>query len=135
MLKVYSVLDYVSIDGADWRMVGDWGYIVTDEEPKNKLILDNISFSEAYEYLSDHFLNGVRNETSLIFNKPLVCINYNTGWGEAEYRRFSKISYKREFEEWANVSLQWIMKNLPADQCIQYLKERGMNTCPLNTTK
>jgi hypothetical protein len=42
------------------------------------------------------------------------------------------MSYKIEYEEWKEVTLEWIIKNLPADQTIQYLKERGITTCPMN---
>ena len=138
MLKIYKIIDSVSIDSAKWRRVGGWGYRVTDEEVKNCVVLDNKSFDETREYLSRNLLSGVWNDSTFTFfgeGKPTIQVSYNDAWDTVEYRHFDKISYKREFEEWTDVSLQWIMENLSADQCIQYLKERGMNTCPLNTTK
>ena len=34
-----------------------------------------------------------------------------------------------------NVTVDWIMKNLPVNQAIQYLIERGMGICPITQTK
>lgn len=131
MLKIYDVTDYVSIDGTKWRVVGGYGYHVSDKTPENKLIFDNITFNEAYEYLSSHTLDGMREDTSFITKKPLIYIRYQGAWDSVAYRGFNTISYRREFKENANVSLEWIMKNLSADKAIQYLKDRGMTVCPI----
>lgn len=131
MLKIYNVTNYVSIDNADWREVGGCGYKATDEEPENKLVLDNLSFDEVYEYLSQNHLSGVLDDSTFFRNKPIIRVDYNDAWDFVEYRNFDKMSYKREFEEWRGVSLNWIMKHLSADQCIQYLKERGITACPI----
>ena len=132
MLKIYNIHDYVSIDGAEWREVGGYGEKAIDGEPENKLYLDNASFDEAYEYLSQHRLSGVYNHTTLFGTKKTIQVEYNDVFCPVEYRRFNTISYKREYKEWKNVSLDWILKNLPAEQTIQYLKERGITTCPMN---
>lgn len=130
MLKIYRITDYVSIDGADWREV-DYGYKAADEEPANKLVLDNVSFDEAREYLSNHRLYGVWNGSTLFTNKPLIYVRYQDAWDDVSYRHFKTLSYKTEYKEWPDVSLDWIIKHLSADQCIQYLKDRGMAACPI----
>lgn len=131
MLKIYDVNDYVSIDGAKWRLVGGYGHIAANEELENKLMLDNATFDEVYEYLEQNYLSGVRNDNTLFRKKPIIRVSYNDAWDTVEYRRFNKMSYKREFKENKNVSLEWITKHLSADQCIQYLKDRGMVACPI----
>ncbi len=131
MLKIYNVTDYISIDGANWRVVGNRGYMATDEEPKNTLILDNVSFSEAYKYLSLIHLDGVHNDCTFFRNKPLIQVYYYDAWDYVQYRRFNTMSYKREYSERKNISLNWIMEHLAADDCIQYLKDRGITTCPV----
>ena len=132
MLKVYKVYDYVSIDGAKWREVGRGGYKVTDEEVENKLILDNASFEEAREFLSNHVLDGVWNYSTFFLNKPTVCVSYQDAWDAVTYKCFNTISYKKVYKEYKHVTIQWLMEHLSADQFIQYLKERGMTTCPMN---
>lgn len=131
MLKKYNVYDYVSIDGADWRTVGGYGYRMFEEEPKNELRLDNQTFDEAYEYLEHNYLSGVWSDVALFGKKPVIRISYNDAWDSVEYRHFKKISYKREFKEDNDVTLEWIMKHLSADQCIQYLKDRVIAACPI----
>lgn len=131
MLKIYDVIDYISIDGADWRIVGGYGYKATDKEVENTLVLNDLSFDEAREYLSQNTLRGVCNGSTFFLGKPTIRISYNDAWDDVEYRKFNKMSYKREFKEWEDVSLKWIIENLSADKCIQYLKERGMTACPI----
>ena len=132
MLKVYNVYDYVSIDGAKWREVGRTGYKVTDEEVKNKLVLDNASFEEAREFLSNNVLDGVWNYSTFFRNKPAVCVSYQDAWDVVTYKRFNTISYKTEYKEDKHVTTKWLMEHLSADKFIQYLKERGITTCPMN---
>lgn len=130
MLKIYNVTDYVSVDGADWREV-DCGYRVSDEEPSDIITLDNASFDEAREYLSHHRLDGVWNDRTWIRKKPTIYVSYRNAWDPVCYKHFNTISYKTEYREWQTVSLDWVMKHLSADQCIQYFKERGMTACPI----
>jgi hypothetical protein len=132
MLKIYDVCDYVSIDGAKWREVGDGGYRITDEEVEDRLILDQASFEQAREYLSKNALWGVKNDSTLFRNKPTVRVYYVDAWDYVDYRRFDTMSYKRKYTERKDVSFKWLMEHLTADQFIQYLKERGITTCPMN---
>jgi hypothetical protein len=133
MLKVYHVYDYVSIDGAKWRTVGRYGgYRVTDEEVETTLVLDDVSFEEAREFLSNTLLDGVWNESTFFRNKPVVVVSYQDAWDPVWYRHFKTMSYKREYEEYKSVTTKWIIEHLSADQFIQYLKERGITTCPMN---
>lgn len=130
MLKVYLVTNYVSIDGSDWREVGYGGYYTSDKKPPDTIV-DHWSFDEMREYLSEKHLSGVRNDETFLLNKPTICVSYTTAWDSVEYRYFDTLSYKRTYKEWEDVTLDWIMKNLSADECIQFLKDRGMTACPI----
>lgn len=132
MLKIYTVVSYVSVDGAKQRSVGQTGHCCTDEDRDAKFILDNASFEEVREYNNPHFLEGVWNSNTFWKKKPTICVRYCDAWDDVVYKHFNTLSYKQEYEEWTDVSLQWIIKNLPAYQTIQYLKERGITTCPMN---
>lgn len=132
MLKVYDVRDYVSIDGLEWRVVGG-GYRISDEEAEDILVLDRVSFDEAYEFLSKGSLHGVRNDCTAWRHKPIIRISYaDSTWGDAIYKHFDTISYKIETRERKDVSFKWLMEHLTVDQLIQYLKDRGITTCPMN---
>lgn len=132
MLKVYNIYDYVSIDGAEWRAVGGYGEKALDGEPETELYLDNASFTEAYEYLSKHHLCGLYISTTVFRKKPVIEVSYNDALDNVVYRHFDTMSYQRVYEEWKNVPLKWLMEHASADQTIQYLKERGITTCPMN---
>ena len=130
MLKIYHKNNYVSVDGGPWRVIS-YGEIASDEELETQLVLDNLSFDEAYDYLSQNHLGGVYIDETFFRHKPIITVNYYSSFDPARYKHFKTISYKTAYAEWTTVSLDWIMKNLSADQCIQYLKERGMTACPI----
>ena len=130
MLKLYSITDYVSIDGSDWREVG-WGSHCTSDKKLPDTIVDHWSFDELLEYLDEKYLSGVRCDETLFGHKPIIYVNYTDALDSVGYRRFGTLSYKRTFKEWNDVTLEWIMKNLSAEEAIQYLKDRGMTTCPI----
>ena len=132
MLKIYRAHIYVSIDGADWRELDFYGYRATEEEPQNTVVLDNASFIDVCEALSEDDLRGVHKSYTFFKHRPIVCISYIDALDNVEYRHFKTMSYKIEFEEWSNVTLKWMVDNMSADKCIQYLKERGITTCPMN---
>ena len=132
MLKVYSIKDYVSIDGADWREVGGWGHRVADDtKVPDSINIGQMSFDETYDHLSKNSLCGVYRDSTFFRHKPTIRIRYNDSWDDVAYQCFHTFAYKRTFVEMENVTLEWIMKNLSADECIQYLKDRGITTCPI----
>jgi hypothetical protein len=133
MLKVYKIIDSVSVDGANWRTVGGYGYKIIDESEKDTTTfsLENMSFDQAYEYLLHNDLCGVWTDKTLFLHRPVIEVRYNDAWDLVPYNKFKQMSYKRELKEWNYVTLEWIMRNASAEQCIQYLKERGMTACPI----
>lgn len=137
MLKIYKVRNYVSIDGADWRKVV-WSWFIpteckTSDEPlETEYILCDASFDKAREYLQNNDLDGMFNSNTYWRETPIICVRYDDAQDIVNYKHFNTISYKTEYEEWKDVTLEWIIKTLPADQTIQYLKERGITTCPMN---
>ena len=132
MLKIYTVVRYVSIDGAKWRSVGQVGYCCTDKDLDVKLILDKSSFDEVREYNQSHFLDGVWNYTTFWRKKPALAVKYRGAFDDVVYTKFNTMSYRNVYTKQENVTLDWLAEHLPADQTIQYLKERGITTCPMN---
>lgn len=131
MLKVYSMTNYVSVDGRDWKEVGwDGGYCMRDDMPEEVMDFENLSFDECYELLKDRNFYGISRDVTLFRNRPQITVKY---WPDDEwYTRFNTISYKTVYTEATWMSLSDIMKKFPAEKCIQYLKERGLTVCPMN---
>lgn len=130
MLKVYTVKSYLSIDNGDWQHVGVDGYTVTDDNPTEKIIFENFTLEQCYDYLLEKRLDGIWPSKTFFRKKPMIYIN-DGSLDRKPYYSFNTITYKYVYKEWESVSLEWIIKHLSADQCIQYLKERGITTCPI----
>ena len=137
MLKVYTRKYYVAIDGGEWFKVDDEYYpyvLCDDQEPATLNILDNITFEECYEWLQEHHLCGVRWDRTLFNKQKIIRVMRNWSWEDWDvYKDFKTISYKRVLTECPDVTLEEIFKHFPADQCIRYMKERGMTVCPMNS--
>ena len=131
MLKVYTIESYVSIDGADWMHVGADGHAARSDNPTEKIFFENLTLEECHKYVTEHRLDGVWPSKTFFRKKPMLYIG-DGYFSSSSYYSFNTISYKYVYTEWKSVSLEWIMKHLSAEQCIQYLKERGITTCPMN---
>lgn len=139
MLKIYDPIYAVSVDGGPWERLEDQfdtNWFVTDKDlPETELLLDGVSFQEAYDYLRDNYISGARTCTTFFKDKPrLSLVYFNTG--DRKYIKKCKwfcLLAKNRLRK--NVTLDWILKHLEADQAIQYLKERGMEICPIAKTK
>ena len=130
MLKVYTVKSYVSIDGGDWKQVGPVGYTATANKPTEKIIFENFTLEQCHDYLKEKRLDGVWHSYTYFRKKPMLYIGDGSLSAKAYYS-FNTITYKYVYKEWESVSLEWIMKHLSAEKAIQYLKERGITTCPI----
>ena len=113
MLKVYTVKSYVSINEGDWQRVGHNGHAMTDNNPTEKVILNNATFDECCEYVSQHPLDGIYLYSTLFKKKPIIYINDNHLY-EHRYDHFNTISYKYVYDEWkqGNITARTAMQKL-----------------------
>ena len=70
------------------------------------------------------------------FRKLKYGDNYSTFWNYNDYIVFSEknfVSYEitTEYIEESNYTLQKLMNELPAEDMIEYLKDNGLNVCPI----
>lgn len=128
MLKIYDPIYSVSIDGGPWKRLGD-------PFDTNWFVTDDVSFQEAYDYLRDNYISGARTCMTFFKDKPQLSLVYF----DTIDRKYIKNCYgfwlRVENKLRKNVTLDWILKHLEADQAIQYLTERGMGICPTTNTK
>ena len=110
MLKVYTVKSYVSINEGDWQQVGRSGHTMTDNNPTEKVMLNNATFDECYKYVSQHSLDGIYLSSTLFKKKPIIYID-DRYLCEHRYDHFNTISYKYVYEEWKDVPLTYIMEH------------------------
>lgn len=131
MLKVYIIKHYVSINNDKWYLVGNTKVKMLEDAQPTEVIIDKGSFEEWCEFLQKNYLDGISYQTTLFRKKPCI-VTYEWSWDSYEkYTHFDTLSYKIVYKEMPDVSLNYIMREFPADQCIQYLKERGLTACPI----
>ena len=128
MLKPYRVYTYVSVNDGPKRQLWSVGYGLTEEEIPI-VIEKSYTFQEALtrKWSTPYITTG----TTLFLKRPYVKIEYS--WcSEDEYYNFDHITLERRIEPWTDATLKDIHDYSTADQFIQYLKERGITTCPMN---
>lgn len=128
MLKIYDPIYSVSIDGGPWKRLEDpfdTNWFVTDEEvPETELLLDDVSFEVAYDYLRDNYISGARTCRTIFKNRPQLSLMYFNA-SEIKYiKKCEGFWLRAENKLRENVTLEWIVKHLEAEQAIQYLSER-----------
>ena len=139
MLKIYDPIYSVSIDGGPFERLGDpfdTNWFVTDNDlPETELLLDGVSFQEAYDYLRDNDIFGARTCRTIFKGRPQLSVLYFNTIDRKYIKKCKGFSLCAENRLRENVTLDWILKHLEADQAIQYLTERGMGICPIAKTK
>ena len=128
MLKPYKVYTYVSINNGPKTRIWAVTYGLTDEELPNTVEL-SYTFQEALTQSLP--APNITTGTTWLRKKPYVRIQYS--WcHEDEYYNFDTITIERRKEPWKEATLKDVHDYTTADQFIQYLKERGITTCPMN---
>jgi hypothetical protein len=128
MLKPYKVNTYVSVNDGPKYEIWSVGYGLTEDELPRVVEL-SYTFQEA---LTKKLLTPCVTTGITFFRKrPYVRIEYS--WCQSDdYYNFDHITIERRYEPWTKATLKDIHDYTPADQFIQYLKERGITTCPMN---
>lgn len=136
MLKVYSVKYYVSIDGGEWRKLYyglEQHYELRNEdEPTQQYLIKEMNFDKCYDFLHTHSIPGLSHNVN-VWKIPYIRVMYNYDDEETyTQRRLQTISVKRVYTECSYMTLIDIFRRFPADQCVRYLKERGITTGPMD---
>ena len=132
MLKVYTFTRWISIDNKEWKQIWYSGDVMRDDAlPNENVLVDQMSFDEFYNALQAEPMTHIRAGKTVIGKRHKISIDYDFDH-TMHYTHFDTISCKYTYEEVTNVTLYNIMREFPAEQTIQYLKERGITTCPMN---
>lgn len=135
MLKIYRTYLQYHTDDGDWDRFGYSGWLCEEESnvEASKSIIENANFKQAFEHFENSPIHGVVACRTYFKHRPYICL---IGAGFVEHtnlyqKDFTSLSIRKITEENKNVTLEWIMKHLSAEETIQYLKERGMTICPI----
>ena len=127
MLKPCKVKTYVSVDGGPKRRLWSVEYKLTERELPNSFEY-GVNFSQIVNH--QFRIPNVTTDVTLFRNKPYINILY-ASFDKKRYDNFDELRVEECEELWEDATLKDIYECAPADQCIQYLKERGMTACPI----
>lgn len=131
MLKIYTRKCWVSINNKEWEQVWWERDMMKDNPPSEVITANQLSFDEFYELLQHGSIDHIRAGTTFFRKRPKITIGYDYDRKKC-YTHFDTISFKVTYEEVTGATLYSIMRCFPAELVIQYLKERGITTCPMN---
>ncbi len=125
MKKIYKSLYYVSTDKKQWRR-----YYTNDvmfhylDIPENEILYQEFKYEDIN---FEHF-----EERITLFGKRY---KYIDSWYVEDYfsiKPEETLYLKKCYKEVENIfSIKELMNNLNADDFIEYLKDRGINSCPI----
>lgn len=128
MLSTYKSKLYVLMnDLEDWEDTGYGGFsFLEDNEPKEEYLFNNASFDTVLKYVMNNDLPCFSVDYSIFKNTPFLWYR-NIGFERKKIVRKTdlKISVKKTYVK-VNLSLQEIFDKLPAEQTIEYLKQRDL---------
>ena len=131
MLKIYTGKFFISVDQEpEWLLYHGGLKMQDDGMPTSKLIYDNISFQDLYNLESDSLHYGISRGTTLFKKRPYIEIRQDFETIK-RYYDFKSLTFRCVLKEHNYITLKEIFNRFPAEQTIQYLKEHGLNTCPI----
>ena len=126
MLKAYKVITYIAVDDKPKKEIWKIGCGLIEEELP-RVVTTTFSFQDCFE--GQLPTPAIKTDKTFFRKRPYIKIEYD--WDDVEYYDdFDSITIERHYEP-NDITLNELIKGYPADQVIQYLKERGITTCPI----
>ena len=133
MLKIYDVISMYKLNDGNWQKCGGVGYCCKDDSEieLERTIFEDYNFGQCRDFLRTHCTDGLWNYKTLFRHCLMIGIESKGLHTYISEKELKSISYKLVYKERENVTLDWIIKHCTADQTITYLKQRGIQTCPI----
>lgn len=135
MKKVVRVVTEYRVNGDKWIDISFWKHIIYKEEIEceNKMRkIDN--WEDALEYLKNDMLRNSSVEYTIFKRTPYLHLynpkNWNYEWIDVKEKEFKLLEVRIRYIEYP-CSLKDLVDLLSANEFIQYLKDRGISTCPM----
>lgn len=126
MLKAYKVKTYIAVNDKPKQRIFGIGYGLTEGDLPD-IATTICSFQDCFDTQLPTL--AIKTGTTFFRKRPYVEIEY--AWDKWDrYYDFDSITIEKCYEPY-NITLDELIKDYSADQCIQYLKERGITTCPI----
>ena len=126
MLQAYKVITYIAVNDQPKKEIWRIGYGLTEDELP-RVVTTTWSFQDCLDKQLP--TPAIKPYKTLFRKRPYVRVEYD--WEDVKYYYdFDSITIERHYELY-DITLDELFKNYSAEQCIQYLKERGITTCPI----
>jgi hypothetical protein len=126
MLKAYKVKTYIAVNGESKKKIFGIGYGLTEGDLPD-IATTICSFQDCFD--TQLPTSAIKTGTTFFLKRPYVEIEY--AWDDVDrYYNFDSITIERHYEPY-DVTLNELFEDFSADECIQYLKDRGMAACPI----
>ena len=126
MLKAYKVKTYIAVNDKPKKQIFSIGYGLTEGE-----LPDTFTTIWSFKDCFNHKLPtpAVKTDTTLFRKRHYVEVEY--AWDDSDrYYNFDSLTIERHYEPY-EITIKELFEDYSADECIQYLKDRGMTTCPV----
>jgi hypothetical protein len=126
MLKAYKVQTYITVNNQPKEKLFRIGYGLTEGELPD-ITTTICSFEDCFN--TQLPTSSIYTGTTQFLKRPYVEIEYSWDWHD-RYYNFDSITIERHYEPY-DITFNELFEEYSADQCIQYLKERGITTFPI----
>lgn len=124
MLQACKIKTYIKIDNKS-RLL-DISYGLTEGELPN-VVATTYSFKDCFN--TELPTSYITTDTTLFRKRPYVEIEYDWDYCE-RYYSFDSLTIEQHYEPYG-MTLNELFRQFSADECIQYLKDRGITSCPI----
>lgn len=126
MLKGYKVKTDIYVNDGPKKRVLRIGYGLTEDELP-RVVTTTWSFQDCFDKQIP--TPAIKTDKTLFCQRPYVEVEY--AWDKVDrYYGFDSITIERHYEPY-DITLNELFKEYSADECIQYLKDRGITICPI----
>jgi hypothetical protein len=126
MLKAYKVYTYITVDNKYKYEPLRYSIGLTDDF-KPKVTTQTYTFQELIDNNAEGIDYVITGKTFFL-KIPYIKIQH---WPEDGFHyNFDSITIEKHYVPW-NITMNELFEDFSADQCIQYLKDRGITACPI----
>lgn len=134
MKKLVNERTLYRVNGGEWRDCSIWNKIrYYEENDCEDWKTKELNFADMQELIEKGFVPNAENDFTFFRKRPMIVLpSSDIEITRYTYTEKDKVVFevKKQYLPYTN-TIKNLADLLPADDFIQYLKDRGINTCPM----
>jgi hypothetical protein len=136
MRKLVNVRKEFRLNGGEWLDTSIWHHLKYKEESECVTKQSDVitSWQEFVDYINDNYVPNASVGHTLFRNIPYILLpknnDFNYPWIEVREKDFVSFELRVVYND-HSTNLKTLAELLDADEFCQYLKDRGINHCPM----